>query len=287
MQNNSLVTSAMTVADTRRALAELDATGPRLSQRLRAHFRVVRAVFLRDVRTRVAGTRFGFLLSLFQPLSHIGIMLTIYYILGRSTPIGTDTTMFLATGALPFVVFVYGFRQVKTAPQANRSLLSFPGVTLIDLIVARWIVELLSSVCVCLFTLGTLALLGFDVVIFNVPQFSFVMFQAYLLGISLGVLFAVLGLLSPLALIISNLLIPLTWITCGVLFLPAMLPDQLAYWVWFLPLTQIVDASRTAYYGYYISDFYNGYYIAGLMLAFVAIGVILMHVLRTTLSEAL
>ncbi|MCB4769830.1 ABC transporter permease [Ancylobacter sp. Lp-2] len=279
--------SALTVADTRRALAELDAAAPRFNQRLLAHFRVVRAVFLRDIRTRVAGSRFGFLLSLGQPLSHIGIMLSIYYILGRTGPMGTDTTMFLATGALPFVVWLYGFRQVKTGPVSNRRLLSFPGVTLVDLLVARSIGELLSSACVVIFTLAALALLGFDVVVFNVPQFVFVMFQAYLLGVSIGVFFAILALLSPFFLIIANLFVPLSWITCGVMYLPSSLPEQLSYWIWFLPLTQIVDAARTAYYGYYISDFYNGYYIAGLMLAFVTVAVIMMHALRTKISEAL
>lgn len=279
--------SSLAAADTRRALAELDASGPRFNARLEAHFRVVRAIFLRDIQTRVAGTRFGFLISLLMPLSHIAIVLTVYYLIGRRAPLGTDTTMFLATGVLPFVVWVYGFRQVKMAPQQNRNLTYFPGVTIIDVLVARAFVELLSSAGVCIFTLSTLALFGFDVIIFNVPMFTFVMFQAYFLGVCMGVMFAVLGLLSTFFLIIGNLIVPLSWACAGLIFVPSMLPDAIAYWIWFLPLSQIVDATRTAYYGHYISDFYSGAYIASLMLAFPAVAVIMMRVFRTKLSEAL
>lgn len=279
--------SALAAADTRRALAELDAQVPRLKVRLLMHLRVVRAMYLRDIQTRVAGTRFGFLVSLLMPLSHIGLVLTIYFIMGRVAPIGTDTTMFLASAALPFVVWTYGFRQVKMAPTQNRKLTYFPGVTIIDLLLARSGVELLSSACVVTFTLATLALLGFDIMIFNVPAFVFILFQAYLLGVCLGYCFAVLGLLSTFFLILGNLLVPLSWVTCGLIFVPSMLPEQLAYWLWFMPLAQIVDATRVAYYGYYISDFYSGAYIGGLMLAFPTIAAILMRVFRTKLSETL
>ncbi|MBS7544294.1 ABC transporter permease [Ancylobacter oerskovii] len=288
MKSDSLpipASSALASADTRRALAELDAGGPTFAQRLEAHFRVVRAIFLRDIQTRVAGTRFGFLLSLGQPLAHVGLLLTIYYILGRVAPIGTDTTMFIATGAVPFVVWLYGFRQVKTAPHANRRLTDFPGVTLVDVLLARSGVELLSSAGVCVFTLATLALLGFDVVIFDPPQFVFILFQAYLLGVCMGIFFAVIARMFFFFLILGSLMVPLFWVTCGVIFIPSMLPEAIAYWIWFLPLSQIVDATRTAYYGHYLSDFYNGYYIAGLMLGFVTLGVIVMHVFRTKLSE--
>ena len=288
MKSESLpmpTSSALASADTRRALAELDATGPRFSQRLQAHFRVVRAIYLRDVQTRVAGTRFGFLLSLGQPLAHIGLLLTIYYILGRVAPIGTDTTMFIATGALPFVLWLYGFRQVKTAPHHNKRLTDFPGVTLVDVLIARSIVELLSSAGVTVFTLSILALLGFDVVIFDSPQFVYVLFQAYLLGVCMGIFFAVIARMFFFFLILGSLMVPLFWVTCGVIFIPSMLPESIAYWIWFLPMSQIVDATRTAYYGHYLSDFYNGYYIAGLMLGFVTIGVIVMYVCRTKLSE--
>ncbi|MBS7544297.1 ABC transporter permease [Ancylobacter oerskovii] len=277
--------SSIAATDSRRALSELDANGPPLKERLRSFSRVVWAIYLRDIQTRVAGTRFGFLLSLGQPLAHIGIVLTIYYLLGRVAPIGTDTIMFIATGALPFVVWLYGFRQIKMAPQQNKSLTHFPGVTLMDLLFARSFVELLSSTCVCIFTLGSLAILGFDVIIFDAPKFVFFLFQTYLLGISMGIFFAVLARMFFIFLIIGNLLVPVTWLTCGSMFIPSMLPEALAYWIWFLPLSQLVDATRTAFYGHYLSDFYSESYISGITLGFAAIGVTLMYLMRTKLSQ--
>ena len=55
---------------------------------------------------------FGLLVLLLMPLGHLLAVLTIYHVLGRIAPIGSDQIVYYGLSILPFVIYMYMSRQI-------------------------------------------------------------------------------------------------------------------------------------------------------------------------------
>ena len=219
------------------------------------HARVIHALMLRDIKTRMGGSYFGFLLGLILPLGHIGVILAIYVFLGRRAPIGNDVLLFLASGILPFIIWSYTHQKIILSFSQNSPLTSFPIVKTIDIPIARALVEFLNSTIIVCVVLSTLAILDVDLFFQNPHILLFSGFLAYMLGVSTGLTFGILSRLSLALSMLGFLLIPLFWVASGTLFIPDSLPEAGRTAVSFFALAHIVDLSRTALFPSYISSF--------------------------------
>ena len=73
---------------------------------LKAQWRILVALMLRDIKTRLGGNEFGFLaMAVGWPLSHILILIIINTGLGRAAPYGDSAALWFATGVIPFLAF--------------------------------------------------------------------------------------------------------------------------------------------------------------------------------------
>ena len=89
---------------------------------------VIGAILLRDIRQRGGAYYTGFLMILLMPLAHILLLVTIYRILGRLAPHGTDQMVYFGISILPFVIYAYSARQIVISLAENRPLLYFNRV---------------------------------------------------------------------------------------------------------------------------------------------------------------
>ncbi|MFG1272061.1 ABC transporter permease [Xanthobacter flavus] len=244
------------------------------------HARVVGAVIMRDLQTRFGTGYFGFLLGLIMPLGHLTIAIGVTTLLGRPTPLGTDTPIFLMTGVLPFILWLYGHRQIMLTLLQNRPLLYFPGVDIFDLFAARIVIEVVSGTLVVLIVLATLAILGHELNVANWPEFIYGLVRAWLMGVATGLIFGCLATLWGATIIAGNILGPLLWVASGVLFLPDGLPEKLRNFLSFNPLCQIVDGVRIAYFSEYSSSFYDMSLMDKSLLVLLALGMTLVPLTR-------
>ncbi|MGQ0445697.1 MAG: hypothetical protein ACT4O2_11380 [Beijerinckiaceae bacterium] len=65
------------------------------------------AILLRDIRLRAGPYYTGFLMVLLMPLAHILLVLTIYHLLGRVAPQGTDQIVYFGVSILTFIIYAY------------------------------------------------------------------------------------------------------------------------------------------------------------------------------------
>lgn len=244
------------------------------------HARVVGAVIMRDLQTRFGSGYFGFLLGLVMPLGHLTIAIAITMLVGRPTPIGSDTAVFLMTGVLPFIIWLYGHRQIMMTLVQNRPLLYFPGVDIFDLFAARILVEIVTSTLVVAIVVGTLALLGHDLVIADYQGFLLALGQSWLLGVATGLVFGTFGTFAPIGFLLGNIIGPLLWAVSGIFFLPDALPDKLRNVLVWNPLCQIVDGLRVAYYAEYSSSFLDQKILSASILAVLLLGMLMVAVTR-------
>jgi capsular polysaccharide transport system permease protein len=215
--------------------------------------RILKALMLRDIRTRFFGHGLGYLIAVAWPLAHIAVLLLIYSFLGRVAPYGSSMTLYFATGLAPTMAFIYASRWIMLSAATNKPLLAFPIVKITDILFARGILEILSSALMAIILLATLAAFGIDVRPASAPQAVEAMCAALLLGLGIGFVNALIALLFPLWVTAYALIIIVIWMCSGVLFVPDALPEigrQIVSWN---PVLHAVEWMRVAYYGSYSS----------------------------------
>ena len=249
------------------------------------HARVVSALMLRDIQTRFGASYFGFLVGLILPLMHILLVLTVYIMLGRRAPIGTDVMLYLTTAILPFVVWSYTHQKISQAFSQNKALISFPAVRLIDILIARALVEALNATLIICVVATVFFLLEKNVFVARSDGVMLALFLAYLYGISTGFLFGLLSMINPALLLFGFLLIPLNWFTCGIFFIPDGLPIEIRNIVAIFPLSHIVDFGRTSVYSSYVSEYYSIIYVLFIVSFVFFVCLILQHFLKPLLTS--
>lgn len=241
-----------------------------------SHLNVLNALFLRDLKTRVGGSYLGLLTSFILPIGHIVILIVIYNYMGRKSPIDSDTTIYLSTAIVPFIVWSYCHQKVMASFAQNSALTSFPVVSFLDIFIARSIVELLSSVIIVAVAYVFLKLMSPDFQITD-PNLALVaLILSYFLGVSTGIIFGILSIKLKWLGMAGYLLVPIYWGACGVFFIPAALPVIIRDFVWLFPTSQITEIMRRAIYQNYTTDFYNYLYLGILICTHLILGMILL-----------
>lgn len=263
--------------------------GPRqtgLPQVLHLHGRVVLALMLRDIKTRMGGSYFGFAFGLILPLGHLGIVLAVYLIMGRRAALGTDATSFLTTAVLPFIIWSYTHQKIMQSFTQNIPLMSFPIVRIIDILVARSLVEILNSSIIIIIVVISISLIGSDMIVYDPPLALLSIFLAYLFGVSTGYFFGIAGQLVPTLTLVGFLIVPLNWLVCGVFFIPEALPDQMRWVISWFPMPHIVDTARLAVYPTYLSTFARVDFVLTIILGNILLTASIERLARTKILSA-
>jgi capsular polysaccharide transport system permease protein len=244
---------------------------------------VINAILLRDVRVRAGKFYTGYLVIFLMPFLHLGIVLVFFIVASRVPPVGTQPIIFFGLSILPFVVFMYPSRQIVVGVAANRPLLYFPRVKIMDVIVARALLEsangMMVSAMVCLvlfFVTGEFS-----------PRDPFGIICAMLLTLYLGVAY---GLINALVvhmfqfwLYAFSFLFPLMWVSSGILFNPHAIPSPYKDYFAYNPLLQCVEYIRYAYYEGYPDDILDIRYVFWTATCLIAIGLLVERCSRRVL----
>jgi capsular polysaccharide transport system permease protein len=102
-------------------ITDQQALAPRRS-RMDAYLQVLRALMLRDMRTRFGGSYFGYAVVVLWPVVHTFILVGIYVFRKVPAPLGDSRALFFASGAVPVLVFQYISREVMKAVLMNKPL---------------------------------------------------------------------------------------------------------------------------------------------------------------------
>jgi capsular polysaccharide transport system permease protein len=130
-------------------------------ERLRGQRRVVRALIIRETRTRFADTRLGYGWALIEPILHIALLSVTFAVLMHGTPpIGADFFIFYYTGLIPYHVFVHSSTGMSHSLINNAPLLQLPPVSSFDVIAARGLLEVMTDVVVAVALLAGFLAIG-------------------------------------------------------------------------------------------------------------------------------
>lgn len=219
---------------------------------MKQHYRVVAAMMVREVSTRYGSKPGGYAWALIDPVAHVAMMTIIFEAIARMPALGSSFALFFATGYLPFNFYQAMTSYITGAVKANKSLLNYPVVSPADVVVARYIVQVLTSALVSVLVI--LCVVALEDVHLHGVEFGRVVaacFLGSLLG--LGVALVNLSIYARSALYeqVYNIASRPMFLISGVFFLPDSLPHPFKEIILYNPIVHVVMLFRTGFYPEY------------------------------------
>lgn len=233
---------------------------------------VLGALILRDMRTRFGRTALGFAIAVAWPLTHLLVMVGVAEAVSRVVPLGTNSTVFFATGIMPYILCLYPGRMMMLSIEQNKPMLLFPVVKVIDIVLARAFLEMTTAVCVLILFCGSLFVIGIDFIP-REPEIAVAAVALTILyGVAFGLLSCILIVLFPMWIAAFFALMILQWLTSGAMQLPSLLPTWALDYIVYNPLFHCIGWLRSAYYDGYADGYLDPLYVVQISMIMLLVG---------------
>lgn len=232
-----------------------------LSAKLRFRLNVILALMLRDMRTRFGRSHLGYFVAIGWPLAHLVSIVGVAAFINKVLPLGTDPAVFVATGALPYILCLYPARMIGQSVVSNKPLFLFPIVSAFDVITSRIIIEFITAFIVVIIFGSGLYVLGVDIIPIDTSVAASAILATVFFSISMGVLSTVIISFFPFWGIAFVVIMVLLYGFAGVFVLPSNLSEGMREVIWYNPLFHCVEWIRSAYYEGYGDDMLSRSYL--------------------------
>lgn len=242
--------------------------------------RVIHALALRETRTRFGAHQLGYLWSILEPVLWVLTFYVVFTIANRPSPTGMDIVTFITTGLIPYDLFTRTLNNVSQAVNGNRALLFYPQVQPLDLAFSRTLLEFSTSIVVLVVIMGAHGM----IVGGGMPQdplnVMLGVFLASLLGLSVGLVFCSLGVVSNVVdRVRGPLLRPMFWLS-GLFFTADSLPDRARAMLLYNPVLHTVELVRGGWFPEYSVQHARPGYVVAWIIGFLFLGLVLERVVR-------
>jgi capsular polysaccharide transport system permease protein len=215
--------------------------------------RAISALIIREIATSYGRTPGGYLWAIAEPVAAVALLAAIFSFAFDSPPLGRDFALFYASGYLPFAIYSDLAQKIGVALRYSRPLMTYPAVTWLDALLARFVLNLMThALVVGLVLVGMLGLSGH--MIADAPLCLVAVGLAAALGLGLGTLNAYLFERWPIWERLWAILNRPTFLISGVLFLPDAIPPPFRDWLWFNPLIHVITTARAGLYEGYAPE---------------------------------
>lgn len=239
--------------------------------------RVVAALVLREMSSTYGRSALGYAWAILEPVAGIILMTFIFSLALRAPGIGTSFALFFASGVLPFTGYMDISQKISVAIRFSRQLLFYPGVTFVDAILGRLILNVFTQVMVAASVLtGVIWIYDLNVILDPVRIAEGFML-AFALGLGIGTLNCFLLSVFPVwerTWAILNR--PLFIISC-IFFLFDSVPMPYRDWLWWNPLIHVVGMVRDGIYATYDASYVSELYVLTIASVTFLLGLLLLH----------
>ena len=257
------------------ARAHPDPLRPRRLQRSRT----VTALMLREMSTRYGRSPGGYIWTILEPVGGVA-MLVLILVVGlriRSPSLGVNFPIFYATGVLSLLLYLRMSGAVANSITYSKALLSYPGVTYVDAILARFLVQLLTMLVVMYLVFGGILLLFETRTLLDLPAILLAVAMAATLGLGIGCLNAYLFPTFPLWESFWGILTFPLFLVSGIFYIYEDLPPVGQQILWYNPLIHITGQMRVGFYPTYAPSYIDPVYVFAFGLIPMALGLMLLR----------
>ena len=243
-------------------------------------------MMLREIHTIHGGSYLGYLWVIIQGAFSIGVFWALREAFKFHAPHGMSTPVFLIVGFGFWHIFSGIINKSITAVSGNKTLLTFPQVTPLDLLVARTLVLVATEVVVCTIMLLASIVLGYN--IGPVSWLGVIIALFYITIISFGIA-SILATFCYITLAITKIvpmILRILFFCSGVFFSIDKVPNKIFEILKWNPVLQLVEYARNSLahnYNVTVTDFY---YLTIIAVLSVFLGLLFERYGRRYLAEA-
>lgn len=219
-----------------------------LKDSLIQHKHVIWALFNREITTKIGDSYFGYALLLLEPLLYVMALAGLFYLMGRNTG-SMPIILFLLTGIIPYLYLRKAIGSCSGAISANKTLLSYKQVKMIDTLIARLLLESTISFVITIVCCLILLYLGEWIPVIQPLRIIFMTLQLIMITVGLGLFVAIIGYYYIDLKTFIGLVFRVLFYTSGIFFGINELPLKIQYYISFNPLLQIIEIIRSAFNG--------------------------------------
>jgi len=250
---------------------------------LRIQLRVVGALTLRELGTRFGRDNLGYVWLFFEPALLGGALGVLHHVSGHAMPGGVDPASFWVIGYIPYYLLRGVLNRGPSAIAANQSLLYHRHVTLLDIMLARDLLEAAA-------TGGALVgfLLFFGLVAGDWPRepAQIVLGMLLMFGFAHGaaMLLAAGSVYTELFDRVTHLFTYLSLPITGAFFMVFWLPTELQEAALWVPTVHVFELVREGQYGTRVPTHYDLPYLLGWVAALNLLGMAALRRARRDLA---
>lgn len=228
---------------------------------LKIQMRVIYALIMREIITRYGRHNLGFMWLFLEPMIFTLGITTIWYVTKAAHGGTIPIVPFAITGYSTILLWRNSANRVGNAVEANVGLLYHRNVKVIDVFLARIILEASGATISFLFLSIFFILVGLMAMpvdfLLMVKGWFLLLWFTIALSFTVGALFQMSEVIDRLWHAITYLLFPLS----GTAFFVAWLPDNLKKIILFIPMVHSTEMLRHGYYGDIIPTYENVTYM--------------------------
>jgi len=243
--------------------------------------RVISALMLREMKTRYGRQRLGYLWALIEPMMFVVILSAIFSLRGRGEAWDMPLVPFLVTGIIPYLLFRDLMGVGLKAVRSNQPLLTFPQISIFDLLLARALLEtathVLAFVILTVVIVNLIDPLRIEEPLLVLTWLILIALLGFGSGLGLGALSAIFRTVEQLApTLISR---PMFFIS-GVFFTVEMIPESVRHIALLNPLLHLIALLRSAFFVKYDSIYVSKMYAIFFVMAVLCLGLLTLNALR-------
>lgn len=246
--------------------------------------RVIYALMMREVHTIYGTSRLGYLWALIDSMVGIIIFWALRTAMGFHPPHGMPIIFFLLAGFCTFSMFRGPINKCMTAVSGNRTLLTFPQVMPLDIMVGRMIVLWGKEIVAALILIIAASFFGIYFQITNFAILFFVLIATPLLGLGVGLICHALKVYFPVVEKIIPIILRFMFLTSGVFFSIARFPSYIMEYLWWNPMLQIIEMCRMSISQGYRAMSYSIFYLCACTIICLCLGLLLERHVRRKLK---
>ncbi|QBF34251.1 sugar ABC transporter permease (plasmid) [Thalassococcus sp. S3] len=235
------------------------------------------ALMLREMSTTYGRSPGGYIWAVLEPVAAIGLLTIVFSLVLKSPGLGTNFPLFYATGYLPFSFYQQVAGKTGAAIGFSKPLLAYPGVTYVDSIIARFMLNALTNLMI-MYIVFTGIIIVYDTrSIIDVMSLAQALAMSAALGLGIGCLNCYLGATFPIWGVIWTVINRPLFIASCIFFTFDQAPRFAQDFLWWNPLVHIVGMMRRGFYPTYDAGYVSTLYVYSIAIVTMCLGLILLH----------
>ena len=239
--------------------------------------RTIMALILREMGSTYGQSPGGYIWAILQPMGAILVLSIGFALLLRSPSLGTSFMLFYATGFLPFDSYSSLAGKIIKALNYSRALLAYPRVTWVDAILARFILNTLTSITVAVIILSAILVFEDHRAVLDMVSIIQGFGMCAMLGLGIGTLNCLLIGLSPVWGTCWAIINRPLFIGSAVLYIYEDLGPSAQNVLWWNPLVHGTGLVRKGFYPTYDAAYASTAYGLGFGMFFLCLGLVFLR----------